>query len=230
MSNLGDNDLVDLRVTDPDSIILKTNPADSTQKFDDIKVSKLWEYGSMDVSKQINTTGWDIGTYTFCVRTEAEHAQGLDMCSHTKTLTVYPLTENIFDTGEPAKPYPSIFGTHNGTITPNQTITVSKLYTYPCEGTGGHTEYAKIYNDSLSVETLPWVGYKGDWHNISFNQSFTLVKNKTYNYIIITGSYPQIHHTDELGVASGTGTITCDKFIDANGRVYYDGFPAIRLE
>jgi len=230
VSNLGDNDLVDLRVTDPDSIILKTNPADSTQKFDDIKVSKLWEYGSMDVSKQINTTGWDIGTYTFCVRTEAEHAQGLDMCSHTKTLTVYPLTENIFDTGEPAKPYPSIFGTHNGTITPNQTITVSKLYTYPCEGTGGHTEYAKIYNDSLSVETLPWVGYKGDWHNISFNQSFTLVKNKTYNYIIITGSYPQIHHTDELGVASGTGTITCDKFIDANGRVYYDGFPAIRLE
>ena len=138
--------------------------------------------------------------------------------------------ENIFDTGSSKNPYPSIFGTHNGTIKPNQTITVSKLYTYPCEGTGGHTEYAKIYNDSLSVETLPWEGYKGDWHNISFNQSFTLVKNKTYNYTIVTGSYPQIHHTDELEVASGTGTITCDKFVDVNGRVYYDRIPAIRLE
>ena len=139
------------------------------------------------------------------------------------TITVY-----MFDTGPGT--YPSISGTYNGTITPNQTIEVSKLYTYPCIGTGGHTEYAKIYNDSLSVETLPWEGYKGDWHNISFNQSFTLVKNKTYNYTIVTGSYPQIHHTDELEVASGTGTITCDKFVDANGRVYYDWIPAIRLE
>ena len=53
-------------------------------------------------------------------------------------------TENIFDTGSSKNPYPSIFGTHNGTITPNQTIEISKLYTYLCTGTGGHTEYAKI--------------------------------------------------------------------------------------
>jgi parallel beta-helix repeat protein len=139
-------------------------------------------------------------------------------------------TENIFDTGSSKNPYPSIFGTHNGTITPNKTITVHELYTYPCPGTGGHTEYAKIYNDSLSVETLPWEGYKGDWHNISFNQSFfTLVKNKTYNYTIVTVSYPQIHHTDELEVASGTGTITCDKFVDANGRKYNNWIPAIKF-
>jgi parallel beta-helix repeat protein len=205
VSNLDDNDLVDLRVTDPDSIILKTNPADSTQKFDDIKGSKLWEYGSMDVSKQINTTGWDIGTYMFCVRTEAEHAQGLDMCSHTKTLTVYPLTENIFDTGEPANPYQSIFGTHNGTITPNATIDKS----------------------GLDVNAS-WKGYVGDWHNIPFNKTFTLVKNKTYNYTIVTGSYPQIHHTPELPTANGW--INCTTFTDVNGRVYYDGIPAIRLE
>ena len=136
---------------------------------------------------------------------------------------------SILDTGPSENPYPSIFGTHNGTIKLNQTITVSKLYTYPCEGTGGHTEYAKIYNDSLTVETLPWESYKGDWHNISFNQSFTLVKNKTYNYTIVTGSYPQIHHTDELEVASGTGTITCDKFVDANGRKYNNRIPAIKF-
>ena len=45
------------------------------------------------------------------------------------------VSAGVFDTGSPANPYPSISGTHNGTITPNQTITVSKLYTYPCSGT-----------------------------------------------------------------------------------------------
>ena len=53
-------------------------------------------------------------------------------------------TENIFDTGTPSNPYPSIAGTHTGTIIPNRTITMNKLYTYSCEGTGGHTEYARI--------------------------------------------------------------------------------------
>ena len=139
-----------------------------------------------------------------------------------------PLEEKIFDTGSPSNPYPSIMGNYTGTITPNQTITVSKLYTYPCEGTGGHTEYAKIYNDSLSFETLPRDGYKGDWHNISFNQSFTLVKNKTYNYTIVTGSYPQIHHTPALPTTNGW--INCTEFIDANGKKYYNWIPAIRLE
>jgi hypothetical protein len=134
----------------------------------------------------------------------------------------------IFDTEAPANPYPSIFCTHNGTITPNQTITVSMLYTYPCKGTGEHTEYAKIYNDSLSVETLPWEGYKGDWHNITFNQSFTLVKDKTYNYTIHTGSYPQIHHNRTLAIPEGV--ITCTEFMDANGKTYHDWIPAIRLE
>ena len=51
-----------------------------------------------------------------------------------------------FDTGAPSNPYPLIAGTHYGTITPNQTITVNRLCTYPCEGTGGHTEYARIWN------------------------------------------------------------------------------------
>jgi len=51
-----------------------------------------------------------------------------------------------FNTGAPSNPYPSIASTHYGTITPNQTITVNRLCTYPCEGTGGHTEYARIWN------------------------------------------------------------------------------------
>ena len=136
--------------------------------------------------------------------------------------------ENIFDTGPSENPYPSIFGTHNGTIKPKVTIEVSKLYTYPSAGTGGHTEYAKIYNDSWSIETLPWNSYKGDWHNLSFPKSFKLYANVGYNYAIHTGSYPQVHHNKTLTVPDGE--ITCTKFTDANGRVYYDWIPAIRLE
>ena len=48
-----------------------------------------------------------------------------------------------FDTG--ADTYPSIFGTHEGTIIPKHDIFVEQLYTYPCEGTGGHSEYVAFY-------------------------------------------------------------------------------------
>ncbi len=135
--------------------------------------------------------------------------------------------ENIFDTEAPTNPYPSISGTHNGTITPNVTIEFSKLYTYPCEGTGGHTEYARIWNNSGLDVNASWNGYVGDWHNISFSEPFTLIPNKTYNYTIRTGSYPQIHHKSELLTANGW--INCTEFIDANEKIHYDWIPAIRL-
>ena len=122
--------------------------------------------------------------------------------------------------------YPSIFGTHNGTIKPNQTITVSMLYTYPCSGTGGHTEYVRIWNSTLDVNAT-WNGYVGDWHNISFNETFTLYKNKTYNFTIITGSYPQIHHKDAL--LTTNGWINSTEFTDANGKKYDEWIPAVRL-
>ena len=134
----------------------------------------------------------------------------------------------IFDTKSPANPYPSISGTHNGMIKLNQTIEVSKLYTYPCDGSGGHTEYAKIYNESWSIETSPWEGYTGDWHNISFTDSFKLSANVEYNYTIKTGSYPQIHHTNTLSTVNGW--INCTEFVDANGKKYSDWIPAIKLE
>jgi len=132
----------------------------------------------------------------------------------------------IFDTGTPSNPYSSIAGTHNGTITPNQTITVNKLYTYPCAGTGGHTEYAKIWNKTWNA-TATWDGYASDWHNISFDKTVVLLAGETYNYTIRTGSYPQIHHNRTLTVPDGE--ITCTKFIDANGKVYYNWIPAIKL-
>ena len=136
-------------------------------------------------------------------------------------------TENVFDTGPSENPYSSIMGNHTGTITPNQTINVSKLYTYPCTGTGGHTEYARIYNDSWGIETLPWEGYGGDWHNLSFTEPLKLYADVEYKFTIITGSYPQIHHNTSL--LTPNGRINSTKFTDANGRVYYDWIPAIRL-
>ncbi|MHC1610028.1 MAG: outer membrane protein assembly factor BamB family protein [Candidatus Methanospirareceae archaeon] len=133
-----------------------------------------------------------------------------------------------FDTGTPDNPYPSIFGTHNGTITPNQTITVSKLYTYPCPGTGGHTEFVKIWDETTGeCAVAHWNGYIGDWHNLSFDTTLTLRKGVVYNYTIRTGSYPQIHHTDAL--PTDNGWINCTKFTDANGKEYNNWIPAIRL-
>ena len=136
--------------------------------------------------------------------------------------------ENIFDTGTPENPYPSISGTHNGTITPSRGITVSMLYTYPCECTGGHTEYVRIWNESGIIAEAYWKGYKGDWHNIIFPEAFILEADKTYNYTIKTGSYPQIHHTDELEVDGGI--IKCTEFTDTNGKIYSNWIPAIRLD
>ena len=135
----------------------------------------------------------------------------------------------IFDTGSPSNSYPSIFGTHNGTIKTNHTITVQKLYTYPCAGTGGHTEYARIWNNSGLDRFATWSGYKGDWHNITFNETFVLYKNKTYNYTIRTGSYPQIIHKPEHTTLEGS-FINCTQFTDVNGKKYNNWILAIKLE
>ena len=44
---------------------------------------------------------------------------------------------------------------------------------------------------------------------------------------IETGSYPQIIHAPYKQVTGGN--ITCDTFTDANGRIYHDWIPAIKL-
>lgn len=138
-----------------------------------------------------------------------------------------PVQEPILDTGPSADPYPSIAGIHNGTIKPFFDINVSTMYTYPCPGTGGHTEYVKLGDNTGWNVTATWNGYSGDWHNITFNESFTLYAGTTYNYSIRTGSYPQIIHEPSCNATGGT--ITCISFEDANGNVYTDWIPAIRL-
>lgn len=131
----------------------------------------------------------------------------------------------IFDTREGT--YPSIAGTFNGTIRPTVPLTVGKLYTYPCPGTGGHTEYVKIWKGATPIAEKTWSGYLGDWHIITFDEPFTLYVNQTYNYTIRTGSYPQIIHAPSWNATGGV--ITCSEFVDINGKRHGGWIPAIRL-
>ena len=186
-----------------------------------------WDFGDGNIT---NTTEAIIThSYSeardYMVNLTVEDEEGT-LNTTSKTITVHP--QVIFDTETPANPYPSIFGIHNGTITPNQTVTANKLYTYPCVGTGGHTEYVRIWNSTLDVNAT-WNGYVGDWHNITFDEPFTLFAEKTYYYEVRTGSYPQIIHTDEWEAKGGMGIINCTSFVNANGKIYANWIPAIRL-
>ena len=134
--------------------------------------------------------------------------------------------QTIFDTGPGS--YPSIMGIHNGTIKLSHDLHVNKMYTYPCTGTGGHSEYVEFSNESGIVATGHWDGYNEDWHNITISPYFIMLANQIYNYSIRTGSYPQIIHAREFDAANGR--ITCTEFIDVNSNTYKDWIPAIRLE
>jgi len=161
------------------------------------------------------------GTYYIKVRHFSILASGPETRYNISVVQVF------FDTGPSAYPYPSLSGTHNGTITPFYNVTVSKLYTYPCPGTGGHTEYVNIWKGTTPIAEKTWSGYFGEWQTITFDESFTLYANETYNYTIRTGSYPQIIHTRTLH--TDNGWINCTEFTDANGHTYDNGIPAIRL-
>jgi hypothetical protein len=182
-------------------------------------VTDLTPSESISFSDTWNTSGAEEDSYNILgyVLFDSTTAEPVSVTVNTQTKT--------FDTGPGT--YPSVMGNHTGIIKPNHTINATKMYTYPCPGTGGHTEYARIWNKTWHA-TATWEGYAAkDWHNVTFDKTVVLLPTETYNYCIHTGSYPQIHHRDELEVDDGT--ITCDKFIDVNGKIYYDGIPAIRL-
>jgi len=151
--------------------------------------------------------------------------------TENSTFTELQVFESLsFDTKAPANPYPSIFGIHNGTIEPIHDVIVYKLYTYPCPGTGGHSEYVRIWRTGEIDVNVSWAGYTDDWHNISFISPFILKAGETYNYTLRTGSYPQIHHTHTSSLETEDGTITCEEFIDANTKVHNTNWiPAIKL-
>jgi hypothetical protein len=123
--------------------------------------------------------------------------------------------------------YPSMPGTHSGTIKPTTNITVTTLYTYACPGTGGHSKSVELYENGALLASGMWNGYGSDWHNITLTTPVNLQLGHTYNYTIVTASYPQIIHAESKAVTGGT--ITCTGFEDANGREYENWIPAIKL-
>ena len=138
------------------------------------------------------------------------------------------LEPNVFDTGPSAQPYPSIMGVHTGNFTPECNITVHQIYTYPCAGTGGHSERVIFRNETGDTKIdVNWTGYQGDYHNITVPDDVMLLKNHVYNYTITTGSYPQIIHNETS--ENDYGIMNCTRFVDANGREYDNWIPAIRL-
>ncbi len=203
-------------------------------KVTDNKIELLW-YGPYDADTDFTAvykvsvpSDAKAGSYAFSGT--IEYYIGSDgpykkSVGGNKEITV-GIPAGIVDTGTGT--YPSISGTHRGTITPSQNIPVSKLYTYPCTGTGGHTESIELYENGLLIASGTWSGYQADWHNITITPSVTLLKDHGYNYTIRTGSYPQIIHESSREVTGGN--INCTSFVDANGKEYTDWIPAIRLE
>ncbi|MGB2841129.1 MAG: hypothetical protein WBC40_01410, partial [Halobacteriota archaeon] len=184
--------------------------------------------GQLSTSASFTKPASDLSVGTHTIYFKVQDDDGAWSTEDTEDLTINLSLTVDFDTGVPANPYPSIMGTHNGMIKPNQTITVHKMYIYPCSGTGGHTEHVRIWNDTWAGKEAHWKGYKGDWRNITFDEPFTLFAEKTYNYEIRTGSYPQIIHKPEHTTLDGS-FINCTSFVDANGKNYTDWIPAIRL-
>ncbi|MFZ2070250.1 MAG: hypothetical protein WAV32_01330 [Halobacteriota archaeon] len=117
-----------------------------------------------------------------------------------------------------------------GNADEDTTITIRRMYTYSCPGTGGHSEYAAIYaQNGTLLGKGSWKGYQyRDYQWITFDNPVTLEFGIAYNYTIKTGSYPQLIHRPWR--TTDNGSITCTEFIDANGKIYNDWIPAIRLE
>jgi len=173
-----------------------------------------------------DANGDGIGDTPYSIDSDKDNYPLIERFENYFVETPTPTPAQIFDAGRPENPYPSISGEFVGTIRTNTTIIATKLYTYACEGTGGHTEHALIWNKTWCAYA-EWEGYKEDWMNISFNRTVILMPHETYNITIVTGSYPQIHHTHSLKTENGW--INCTEFIDANGKKYDDWIPAIML-
>ncbi|UYZ39890.1 MAG: DUF3821 domain-containing protein [Candidatus Methanospirare jalkutatii] len=169
-------------------------------------------------SATIDTSDAVPGTYIL----EADDGDG-----HTDTVTVeIKEAAPTIDTGQSLNPYPSIFGTHNCTIVPANDITVSKIFVYPCVGTGGHAEYVRIWGNGVDAHAT-WNGYGGEWNILHFNRTFTLEAGKEYNFTIKTGSYPQIFHEEVLETLDGS-IVRCEEFVDANGK-RHKWIPAFKI-
>jgi hypothetical protein len=227
-------DISDAVVFNVDVIDNTTDPADDA--YTDITIN----VGEMDVATcNVFKAGMaflpEVDDVTALPTVDGEPAFSRDLGNNTVTIRLYvgdpllgvvPAAEPlIFDTGEGT--HPSISGTFTGTIAPSRNLTVSSLYTYYCEGTGGHTKSIDLYENQTLLASGVWGGYQGDWHNVTLTSTVMLLRDHEYRYVITTGSYPQIIHAESKDVMGGS--ITCEEFVDVNGKTHTDWIPAIKL-
>jgi hypothetical protein len=208
-----------LIITDSNGTIIE----DPFRHGEETRESKEFRIGDLMIKKN---TSLPAGEYLIGMNVEDEVGNR----AINGTIVFTAGISKVFDTGPGA--YLSIFGTHNGTIIPSYDINVRTLYTYSCPGTGGHTESIELYENGELIAYGTWNGYKGDWHNITIHNVtgasyVTLLEDHEYNYVIITGSYPQIIHESSKEVTGGA--INCAEFVDTNGKRYENWIPAIRL-
>lgn len=144
---------------------------------------------------------------------------------NTSTTVIIAAIE--FDTT--AGGYPSIGGVLHGVIKPAHHLAAEKIRAYPCAGTGGHFESVTFCNATTGavVANATWDGYNGDYRTLTFPERFVLAGGTEYTYVIITGSYPQMIHRQN--VTTSDGVLTCTSFSDANGILHDDWLPAFHL-
>ncbi len=182
--------------------------------------------GTLSTAQSFAIPASNLSVGTHVISLQVQDDDGAWSSDASANLTILPFDPSrVFDTGGGS--YPSIAGTHSGTLRLNQSMLVSRLYTYPCPGSGGHAKYVHIYGNGVD-ENATWDGYAGDWQRITFAEPFSLQGGKTYTYELRTGSYPQIIHNASTMVTGGL--ITCSSFVDGNGNTRVDWIPAIRLE
>ena len=208
---------VDIIIEDGDRIVAY---------FDNVPVDENNEF-EVDWDRLTLTEGsYTINVFIDCDCSDFDCIRNADL-DPDAVLTFSPTQTPTIDTGESPNPYPSIFGTHNGTIVPANNITVSKIFVYPCVGTGGHAEYVRIWGNGVDAHAT-WNGYGGeDWNILHFNRTFTLEAGKEYNFTIKTGSYPQIFHEEVLETLDGS-IVRCEEFVDANGK-RHKWIPAFKI-
>ncbi len=144
----------------------------------------------------------------------------------TSVTTKLAVSRKAFELDTGSGTYPSMAGVHRGTIRPNHTVVVSRFYTYPMEGTGGHAQFVEFSNISSGwCINATWAGYKGDYHNLTFPERFILSEGALYQYTIITGSYPRLITEASRTLQDGT-VITCSSFVAMNGEEYDARIPA----
>ncbi len=228
-TSLDANDGVSLKVKNPDGDTVKKNPADGTV-FDGVNVSYLQNL-------DINTTGWEIGTYTFRVSTSETKARGLVLKSEEKTLEIVKPSieikaeETTVGVGEPVKLTVTGVPGHNITVTggqyalfpggvnnnpSNDTI---DTFTHSI-GSGGKRTYTVIFNKTGShkVKVTDTDSGKEDTVDIS------VVKRKVTFYMpdtCVIGDDLVINGTatagDTVDIAIDDVIVMTDIVIDDNG-------------